>query len=335
MEVTRTVCVVVCVVVVTQYIWLIGHHALIRYHVNSMCLLEHNKLEVELLHMLDKYCHFVFTTTTNNNNVCRFHAEKRRGCQAFQLVEPEWVRYVAIRFLSQHTNELICAVSEVGVYGKTATQDLEDQLISSNGDTEEQAAEAVPTKDGTLDTASTEVDAAADAVAKHVASVDGTTETERNMTPQHDAPAPEADAKRPPAPMPKAVPVIGTDAPRMKPPPLASVPPRSAPDGGSARPEAKGEVGKEAPLPSGGSSRPSSMYDRLIQQLKEMKVQQARLQAAHEELLESTAARIDALVQAQAALTEQLKQVQGMLGDVKPARKGSTFAGWWSVANDD
>lgn len=266
----------------------------------------------------------------------RFHAEKRRGCQAFQLPEPEWVRYVAIRFLSQHTNELICAVSEVGVYGKTATQDLEDQLISSTGVTEEAGAvEVMPSKDGVPDAVST--DPAAVGAAMDATTAAATTETERNTTPQHEAPAPaktEPDVKMPTPVLKSAtVPLIGADAPRMKPPPVALVPPRSTPDS-AARVDAKGE----APLPSGGSSRPSSMYDRLIQQLKEMKVQQARLQAAHEELLESTASRIHVLVQAQAALAVQLREVQGMLGEVvveaKRAKRGA-FSSWWGTARDN
>lgn len=267
--------------------------------------------------------------------VDRFHAEKRRGCQAFQLPEPEWVRYVAIRFLSQHTNELICAVSEVGVYGKTATQDLEDQLISSNGAAGDSAP---PDRDAAKDGTSAEADgASADPVAPAFS------ESERNATPQLDVAAEAVpDAAPTPIPLQRAnEPVVGTDAPRMKPPPVASVPPRSAPEkvNGAAPEVVKSDGHKDVPLPSGGSSRPSSMYDQLIQQLKEMKVQQARLQSAHEELLESTASRIDVLVKAQAALAEQLREMQGVLGEVvgeaKRARRnnGAGFF-WWGGARE-
>lgn len=48
----------------------------------------------------------------------------------FALERPRWVRYLLLRFLTQHGPEPVCAVNGVNVYGKSAVEELEDQLAT-------------------------------------------------------------------------------------------------------------------------------------------------------------------------------------------------------------
>ncbi|PRW56078.1 membrane -like [Chlorella sorokiniana] len=48
-----------------------------------------------------------------------FMAEKVKGSQVFAVPRPRWVRYLLLRFLSQHGPEPVCAVNGVSVFGKT------------------------------------------------------------------------------------------------------------------------------------------------------------------------------------------------------------------------
>lgn len=58
-------------------------------------------------------------------------AEKAKGSQTFALERPQWMRYLLLRFLSQHGAEPVCAVNGISVYGKSAAEELEDQLASA------------------------------------------------------------------------------------------------------------------------------------------------------------------------------------------------------------
>ena len=48
--------------------------------------------------------------------------------QAFKLERPTWLKYLQIRMLSHYGTEAVCALNDVGVYGKSAAEDLEDRL---------------------------------------------------------------------------------------------------------------------------------------------------------------------------------------------------------------
>lgn len=347
----------------------------------------HNHMQTHVWHT-----HHALPPTTHTH---RFQADKRRGCQSFRLPNPTWARYVALRFLTQHTSEHICAVSELGVFGKTATQDLEDQLQVSSDQLQVSSEEPTagvghPATLGGGGTGSTgdrggigggevvgggvqnagvknakeggEVgdgervlrnDVVHQGDAPVVTAATTTMTTSAVTTPQqqqqqddaqHHATANDSSRNAPAGETgstnhaavddtstAQAVPAAHHDTPRMKPPPAAAVPPAHEPVGNQqAHPQpvvaprtptvpvgpVTTTTTKEAPLPSGGTSGPSSMYDRLIQQLKEMKVQQAKLQAAHDELQEVTGARIDALVHSNAALVKQLQEMQQLMGEL-------------------
>jgi len=85
--------------------------------------------------------------------------------QTFTVAEPAWLKYLQFRFLTHHGSEPMCALNDVLVFGKSAAEDLEDQLsdealltdaqdsadakaseaaapINANGDTDSQAAQA-------------------------------------------------------------------------------------------------------------------------------------------------------------------------------------------------
>ena len=46
----------------------------------------------------------------------------------FTVVKPVWLRYLQFHFISHHGSEPICALNDLLVFGKSAAQDLEDQL---------------------------------------------------------------------------------------------------------------------------------------------------------------------------------------------------------------
>ena len=48
--------------------------------------------------------------------------------QTFTVTEPVWLKYLQFHFISHHGNEPICALNDVLVFGKSAAEDLEDQL---------------------------------------------------------------------------------------------------------------------------------------------------------------------------------------------------------------
>ena len=50
------------------------------------------------------------------------------GVQVFAIAQPAWVRFVLLRFLSQHGSEPVCALNGVSLFGKSAAEEFEDQL---------------------------------------------------------------------------------------------------------------------------------------------------------------------------------------------------------------
>lgn len=67
--------------------------------------------------------------------------------QAFKLRQASWLKYLQIRQLSHHGAEAVCALNDICVYGKSASEDLEDRLA------QEAAAEGDPEADEALETA--------------------------------------------------------------------------------------------------------------------------------------------------------------------------------------
>ena len=60
--------------------------------------------------------------------------------QSFQVAEPQWVKYVQLRFLSHYGAEPVCALNDVRILGKSAADDLEDRLAMEHA--QEHAAQA-------------------------------------------------------------------------------------------------------------------------------------------------------------------------------------------------
>ncbi|KAH7618612.1 hypothetical protein Ndes2526B_g05524 [Nannochloris sp. 'desiccata'] len=58
----------------------------------------------------------------------KFTAEKAKGTQQFNVERPIWAHYLLIRFLTHYGNEPVCALNAFAVYGKSAAEELEDQL---------------------------------------------------------------------------------------------------------------------------------------------------------------------------------------------------------------
>ncbi len=48
--------------------------------------------------------------------------------QTFTAAEPAWLKYLQFHFITHHGSEPICALNDVLVFGKSAAEDLEDQL---------------------------------------------------------------------------------------------------------------------------------------------------------------------------------------------------------------
>ena len=48
--------------------------------------------------------------------------------QTFTVAEPAWLKFLQFHFLSHHGSEPMCALNDVLVFGKSAAEDLEDQL---------------------------------------------------------------------------------------------------------------------------------------------------------------------------------------------------------------
>ncbi|KAL6767387.1 hypothetical protein ACKKBF_B35075 [Auxenochlorella protothecoides x Auxenochlorella symbiontica] len=60
--------------------------------------------------------------------VGNFTAPKTKGLQRFELQHPGWARYVLVRFLTHYSSEPVCAMNGIAVYGKSAAEELEDEL---------------------------------------------------------------------------------------------------------------------------------------------------------------------------------------------------------------
>jgi Sad1 / UNC-like C-terminal len=58
----------------------------------------------------------------------KFTAEKAKGTQQFIVERPLWAHYLLIRFLTHYGTEPVCALNGFAVYGKSAAEELEDQL---------------------------------------------------------------------------------------------------------------------------------------------------------------------------------------------------------------
>lgn len=51
--------------------------------------------------------------------------------QAFTVAHPVWLKYLQFHFITQYGSEPMCALNDVLVHGKSAAEDLEDQLSAS------------------------------------------------------------------------------------------------------------------------------------------------------------------------------------------------------------
>ncbi|DBB06647.1 hypothetical protein WJX77_000321 [Trebouxia sp. C0004] len=103
--------------------------------------------------------------TTGWQLMGKYTAAKIKGSQTFTVAEPAWLKYLQFHFLTHHGSEPMCALNDVLVFGKSAAEDLEDQLsdeallteardsadakaseaaasINANGNTDSQAAQA-------------------------------------------------------------------------------------------------------------------------------------------------------------------------------------------------
>lgn len=52
--------------------------------------------------------------------------------QAFTVAQPVWLKYLQFHFISQYGTEPMCALNDILVYGKSAAEDLEDQLSATS-----------------------------------------------------------------------------------------------------------------------------------------------------------------------------------------------------------
>lgn len=52
--------------------------------------------------------------------------------QAFTVPQPVWLKYLQFHFISHYGTEPICALNDILVHGKSAAEDLEDQLSASS-----------------------------------------------------------------------------------------------------------------------------------------------------------------------------------------------------------
>ena len=77
--------------------------------------------------------------------------------QTFTVKEPVWLKYLQFHFISHHGSEPICALNDVLVFGKSAAEDLEDQLSD----------EALLTRDDRPQQPGTALDASAAADRQH------------------------------------------------------------------------------------------------------------------------------------------------------------------------
>jgi hypothetical protein len=54
--------------------------------------------------------------------------------QNFDIIEPSWVRYIKVEFISYHGNEYYCTVSQILVHGSTVLQGFHEQWNDNNVD---------------------------------------------------------------------------------------------------------------------------------------------------------------------------------------------------------
>lgn len=59
-----------------------------------------------------------------------FKAENAKGTQSFLVEPPRWAGYLLLRFRTQHGSEPVCALNGISVFGKSAAEELEDQLAT-------------------------------------------------------------------------------------------------------------------------------------------------------------------------------------------------------------
>ena len=52
--------------------------------------------------------------------------------QAFTVPQPVWLKYLQFHFISHYGTEPMCALNDILVHGKSAAEDLEDQLSASS-----------------------------------------------------------------------------------------------------------------------------------------------------------------------------------------------------------
>lgn len=52
--------------------------------------------------------------------------------QAFNVAQPVWLKYMQFHFITQYGTEPMCALNDILVHGKSAAEDLEDQLSASD-----------------------------------------------------------------------------------------------------------------------------------------------------------------------------------------------------------
>ena len=52
---------------------------------------------------------------------------------ALQVEPGRWAKYLQLHFLSQYGTEPVCAINDIVVHGKSAAEDLEDQLSFDEG----------------------------------------------------------------------------------------------------------------------------------------------------------------------------------------------------------
>lgn len=67
--------------------------------------------------------------------------------QAFGVDPPGWAKYVQLRLLTHYGSEPVCTLNDVGVYGKSAAEDLEDRLALEAASDDEEAMEAASSKE--------------------------------------------------------------------------------------------------------------------------------------------------------------------------------------------
>lgn len=99
---------------------------------------------------------------------CLSFWKQHLSLQTFRVAEPAWLKYLQFHFLTHHGSEPICALNDVLVFGKSAAEDLEDQLndealLTEAEDSEDSKAAEQPSKatntDSTSDVPAGQIDA--------------------------------------------------------------------------------------------------------------------------------------------------------------------------------